>query len=219
MSKTFLEMTNEVLIKLREDPVTSVTSTNYAQLIAHFLNTSKREVEDAWQWYSLRSTIAVLTEVDIYQYLLPGVGEVLSKSNRFKVLDVLSADGGRRLEQANAQWLTQQFLREGTSNNQPMYFGLNGFGDNNDPVVDLYPTPSREETLYFYLVIPEDDMVLNTDVCKVPAHVVIAGAFNKAKAERGEDTSISNAEYLGALSSAISIEESFTPQETDFYAI
>ena len=44
--KTWLELTNAVLTRLREPTVTTVSSTTYTSLIGAFVNEVKREVED-----------------------------------------------------------------------------------------------------------------------------------------------------------------------------
>ena len=45
---TYLELVNDVLLRLREQTVTTVSLTNYSQLIGKFVNDSKRQIEDAY---------------------------------------------------------------------------------------------------------------------------------------------------------------------------
>ena len=68
--KTWLELTNAVLTRLRETTVTTVSSTTYTSLIGAFVNEVKREVEDAWDWNRLRSSIDITTVASSYNYIL-----------------------------------------------------------------------------------------------------------------------------------------------------
>ena len=47
---TYLDAINRVLRRLREDEVSSVTSTAYSKLIGDYVNDAVRLVEDAWDW-------------------------------------------------------------------------------------------------------------------------------------------------------------------------
>ena len=59
VGKTYLTLVNDVLSRLRESEVTSVSDNTYSSLIGRFVNEAKREVEDAWNWNRLRSTITI----------------------------------------------------------------------------------------------------------------------------------------------------------------
>ncbi len=48
MATTYLSMVNDVLTRLRESTVSSVTQNDYSSLIGSLVNDAKREVEDAW---------------------------------------------------------------------------------------------------------------------------------------------------------------------------
>ena len=62
---TFLELVNDVLIRLREPVVTTYNETTYSTLIAKFVNDTKRQVEDAFNWNALGQTITISTVADI----------------------------------------------------------------------------------------------------------------------------------------------------------
>ena len=65
---TYLELVNDVLIRLREPSVTTVTSNDYSTLIGKFVNDAKRQIEDAYAWNVLGTTITVSTVSGTYQY-------------------------------------------------------------------------------------------------------------------------------------------------------
>jgi hypothetical protein len=44
---TYLELVNDVLVRLRETTVSSVSETSYSSLIGKFVNDAKRQIEDA----------------------------------------------------------------------------------------------------------------------------------------------------------------------------
>ena len=44
---TYLEIVNKVLVRLRENEVTSLTENSYSKLIADLVNVVKREIENS----------------------------------------------------------------------------------------------------------------------------------------------------------------------------
>ena len=53
---TYLNLVNNVLRRLREDEVSSVTDNTYSKMVGDFVNDAKKMVEDAWDWSALRTT-------------------------------------------------------------------------------------------------------------------------------------------------------------------
>ena len=58
---TYLEMVNDVLARLRETSVSTVNQTPYSTLIGKFVNDSKRQIEDAYKWNVLATSITLTT--------------------------------------------------------------------------------------------------------------------------------------------------------------
>lgn len=85
-NKTYLELVNETLVRLREPEVTAVTDNAYSKLIGRFVNDAKRQVEDAYTWNALAETLTVTTSANLFNYVLTSIGQ------RFKVIDVISAE-------------------------------------------------------------------------------------------------------------------------------
>jgi len=201
---TYLELVNNVLRRLREPVVTSVNDTPYSAMIGVFVNDAKREVEDAADWNALSSTITVTTTADTYNYTLSNAG------TRFRVIDVLNDTSNVVVRQAPATWLNQQFILGTTTPNTPIYYGFNGVDSSDDTQVDLFPIPNAAYTLRFNLIIPQDDLVNNSDRVQVLDYLVAMLAYAKAIAERGEDggnlSSEAYALYKTALSNAVAIE-------------
>ena len=201
---TYLELVNNVLRRLREPTVSSISDTPYAAMLGVFVNDAKREVEDSADWNALSSTVTVTTVADTYNYTITGSG------TRFRVIDVLNDTSNVVVRQAPATWLNQHFILGTTTPNTPIYYGFNGVDTSNDTQVDLFPIPNGAYTLRFNLIIPQVDLVNDTDRIQVSPHLVAMLAYAKAIAERGEDGGNLSSEaynlYKSALSNEVAIE-------------
>lgn len=212
-----LTSVNNVLTRLRESQVTSTTfsTSTYAQLILQFVNEAKREVEDAWDWTSLRTTIPVSTVASTRQYIITGAGQ------RYRFYDVQK----RLFETTRKVWILPApdiLIEEATqiwtaNNNVPNWYRIRGQNTNLDPYIDFYPTPDAIYSVQIPLVVPDVDLSLYSDTYKVPSIVVELGAWAKAISERGEDggqnTSEAFALYQYALADAISQDAGRTEGE------
>lgn len=214
---TLLEIVNKVLIKLRHTEVASTTESDFAKLITQFVNEARREIEDAWNWLALRTTVTVTTVAGSSQYILSGVG-----NSRFKVMSVINDSDDTFMLPIGSNEMTKRFLFGTTPEGDPQYYAFNGFDSSGDPIVDIYPIPNDTHTIRFNLVVPQNDTESGSTEIKVPGHIVFLGAYVKALAERGEDQTsgyaVANAAYTGALSTHIAQEEALLPDETDWHA-
>lgn len=203
MSSTYLQLVNNVLLRLRENEVSNVSDTPYSGLIGILVNDAKREVEDAHDWNCLSQTIVIPTVASTYQYTLTGSGQ------RFTTGDVLNDTSDHVLRQAPRSWMNQQYYIGQSSTSAPEYYVYDGIS-NGDTMVNLWPIPDNVYSIRFELKIPQVDLSANADVLKVPAHLVQLLAHAKAISERGEDAGQPFAElyqqYRLALADAISIE-------------
>lgn len=209
--KTWLELTNIVLRRLRENPVTTVSSSNYSAMIGQFVNEAKREVEDAWDWNRLRTTEVVATVPGTFSYTLTGLGK------RFRVIDVFNISNPVQMQQIGSTAMNQLFLgAPATQRGAPFYYNFNG-STGGDPDVDLWPIPLAIYTINFNVVVPQDDFTLDATQLTVPDWPVIMGAWAKAISERGEDGganfSETDGQYRGALADAIQQDVGFAPDE------
>lgn len=212
---TYLQLINSVLRRLREDEVATVSQSNYAKLIGDFVNETKREVEDSWNWVQLRNTIQVNTVASTFRYTLTGAG------NRYRILQVLNDTENMELRLASYKWMNSQLT--GTPQEaSPLYFDVNG-SSGGDPNTDMYPVPDKVYTLNYNMVIPQADFTLDADELTVPSWPVILGAYAKALSERGEDGGTQFAEtagmYNSALSDAISIDSQKVPSELNWESV
>jgi len=210
---TYIQLVNAVLRRLREDEVVTVSESAYSKLIGDFVNDAKREVEDAWNWIQLRSTIQINTTANTYRYTLTGSGD------RSRVLQVLNDTQNYEMSRVSYKYMNKLFLLADLQYGSPYYWDING-NSSGDYNVDIYPVPNSSEDINFNMVIPQDDFTAGTDddvSITVPSKPVILGAYAKAIEDRGEDggTSLTRAQqqYDLALGDAIAIDSMNYPQE------
>ena len=69
---TYLELVNKVLRRLRESEATTVGGTGnvnvYPRLIGDYVNEAKAQVEAAWDWSALRTTLTLVTTANTFNY-------------------------------------------------------------------------------------------------------------------------------------------------------
>ncbi len=88
---TYLELVNDVLLRLREQTVTTVNLTTYSQLIGKFVNDSKRQIEDAYDEPLLVETgVELLVSTDVPLLL----GQPVLEGSDPQVMLRWSDDGG-----------------------------------------------------------------------------------------------------------------------------
>lgn len=217
---TYTAIINRVLTRLRESTVASPTSTDYSALIGEFVNETKREVEDAWQWSALRTVKTVTTSNGTSQYSITDAGKrarlTYPSELTNRKLSVYDNTSKGWLRKATRTWIREQ-LNLSADTGQPTWFAFNGFDSNDDPKVDFYLTPDGVYSILFDLIVPQDDFSVGTETLSVPDYPVILGAYAKAIAERGEDSGRTHGEaearYQQALSDAIAYDRGLTEDE------
>jgi len=195
---TYLEIVNSVLIRLREREVSSVSENSYSKLIGQFVNDSKRQVEDAWNWNCLLKTLTATTTRGIFNYELNTTGQ------RFRMVDVINDTQDYFLEPKTIQYFNEKLVASPGENGPPRYYVFNGVSTDGDTQVDIYPIPDAAYILRFNVYDPQDALVNGSDVLLVPSEPVVLGAYARAVAERGEDGGLSSTEAFGLAASSIS---------------
>lgn len=211
----YLQLVNAVLRRLRESEVSSVSDNAYSKMIGDFVNDSKRNVEDAYNWNALYETLTADTTNDIFNYVLEGSGQ------RFRVIDVINDNSNWFLSEVPTSWMNRQFLMTTPQKGSPQYYNFNGVDANGDTQVDIYPIPNGVYNIRFNVVLPQPLLVNNADVLKVPHEPVVFLAYAKALAERGEDGGLASNEaaqlYRQSLADAIALESGRYGEESQFY--
>jgi len=209
---TYLELVNDVLVRLRENEVTAVTDNAYSKLIGKYVNDAKRQVEDAYNWNALSETLTVTTSATLFNYILTGSGQ------RFRVLDVRNAETDMFLNYESTHNMNALFnFSTLTEDGAPRLYNFNGVDVNGDTQVDLFPIPDNVYNIYFNIIKPQDSLVNSADRLKIPSEPVLFLAYAKALIERGEDGGLSSAEsyqlYQTSLADHIGSEANRYPDE------
>lgn len=200
----YLELVNDVLIRLREDEVTATTDTTYSKLISKFVNDAKRIVEDSYQWNALSETLTVTTTSTLFNYVLTGSGQ------RFRVIDIINSEDNFFLKYKPFSQMNNLFLNQTPQSGSPVYYNFNGVDASGNTQVDLYPIPDGVYNIFFNIYKPQDSLTVGSTELSVPSEPVIKYAYAMAVAERGEDGGLSSQEATAladlSLSDHIAIE-------------
>jgi len=214
---TYLEIVNAVLRRLREREVSSVQATAYSKLIGDFINESKSQVEAAWDWSALRSTLTLNTTANVFNYELNG------SQNSFKVLDVWNDSDDIEMQYKDASWFNREFLTASPQLGTPLYYNFNGVSADGDTQVDLYPIPDAAYALRFNVTLRNQELSADTDNMVIPKRPVILLATAMAIEERGEDGGQQSmnayAASQSALADEIAMDAARHPEDTVWYSV
>lgn len=194
----YLDLVNDVLIRLREDEVTATTDTSYSKLIGKFVNDAKRLVEDSYQWNALSETLTVTTANDLFNYVMTGSGQ------RFKVIDVINSEDNVFLEYMPFSQMNNLFLNQTPQKGSPYYYNFNGVDTNGDTQVDIFPIPDGVYNVFFNIYKPQVSLSAGADRLVVPSEPVLKYAYAMAVAERGEDGGIAAQEATALADASLS---------------
>lgn len=211
-NKTYLELVNDVLVRLREAEVQTVSQSAYSKLIGKFINDGKRQVEDSYTWNALLVTLTVPTVAATSNYVIPNSG------SRFTVKRVINQESDWFLDELSSDEMADLQRNGPQEQGKPQYYSFKGVDSNFNTKVDLFPVPDAIYNIDFDVNKPQDELSLNTDILSVPNEPVIFYAYAKALAERGEDGGLQSGEayqlYLQSLADFVAIESSRYRSET-----
>ena len=215
---TYLEIVKNILRRLREREVATVNETAYSRLVGDFVNDAKEEIENAWDWSHLRTTITATTAEDIFAYVLTSAG------TRLKVLNVINDTSNHVMEYMTAQKMTENYLNIDTvPKDSPRYYSFNGVDINGDSIAEVYPKPDGVYDLRFNLIVRPPALSNDTDILYAPTRAVLMLAYAKAVEERGEDGGASGLSAYNTasrvLSDAIAFDAAKHPEETIWYTV
>ena len=214
---TYLELVNDVLVRLREPVVTTFNETTYSTLIGKFINDAKRQVEDAFSWNALGATITVTTAASTSTYSLTGAGQ------KFQVMDVINTTSLLGLKNISFVDMNRKLNFAPVATEIPTEYAFDGVDGSYDTQVKLYPIPNGVYTVKFMLTVPQPTLALDATVVKVPDVLVVQNAYARALVERGEDGGLSSSEaynlYRAMLSDYIALEGTRYPENQEFVSI
>ena len=204
---TYLEAINEVLVRLREPTVATISQTAYSSMVGYLVNDAKRQVEDAWDWDVQNTTLTITTAPGTSTYTIIGSG---TKQKGISA-NITTIGSQATLTPVPLKWIQNQQQLTTTTSAKPSYYAWRG-NDGTDSKVELYDSPDGIYTIKFNLNVPQLPLALATDVILVPSDAVVMDAYARALAERGEDGALASSEayglFKGILSDRISLEQS-----------
>ena len=211
---TYLELVNDVLARLRETSVSTVTETTYSTLIGKFVNDAKRQIEDAFSWNVLGQTITVTTAASTSAYSLTGAGQ------KFQVMDVINTTSNVGLTNISFVDMNRKLNFTPLVNSIPTEFAFDGVDGSYDTKVNLYPIPDGVYTIKFALTVPQATLSSGSTVVSVADTLVAQNAYARALVERGEDGGLSSSEayllYKAMLADYIALEGTRYPENQEF---
>jgi len=214
---TYLELINDVLVRLRETTVSTNSETTYSALIGKFVNDAKRQVEDAYAWNVLGTTVTLSTTSGTYSYALTGAGQ------KFQVQDVINVTGNVGMKNIDFATMNRYQNFSTPVSGIPAYYAFDGVDSNNDTKVTLYPRPDGVYSIPFSLTVPQATLSADATVVKVPDVLVAQNAYARALVERGEDGGLTSSEayalYKTMLSDYIALEGTRYPENQGFVAV
>jgi hypothetical protein len=214
---TYLQLINNVLIRLRETQVSTNNETSYSTLIGLFVNDAKRQIEDAFSWNVLGQTVTITTVAATYIYSMTGAGQ------KFQVQDAINTTSNIGLQNISFVEMNRYQNLVPTTNGIPQYYAFDGVDGNGDTKVVLYPRPDGVFNIPFSLTVPQATLAADDTDVLVPDTLVVQNAYARALVERGEDGGLNSSEayqlYRGMLSDQIALEGTRYPENQEFVAI
>lgn len=212
---TYLNLVNNVLRRLRENEVSTVSFDTYSKLIGDIVNDAKDLVESAWDWSALRTTLAINTVADTSNYSLTG------SADKVKELNVINDTSNLVMQYQTNNWFDEQYYINTPATGAPNYYTYGGVDTNGDQTIDVYPKPDAVYALRVDVVKRNAVLSADTDTLDVPETPVIQLAVALATRERGETGGTSTAEYFQIanryLGDAIAHDAGRHPEELIFY--
>lgn len=214
---TYLELVNDVLIRLRETQVSTVTESTYSTLIGKFVNDAKRQIEDAYAWNVLGTTLSFNTVAGTYIYSMTGAGQ------KFQVMDAINSTAN--VGMTNISFVEMNRLQNFTTpvSGIPSQYAFDGVDGNGDTKVVLYGRPDNVYNIQFALTVPQATLSSDSTSIKVPDVLVVQNAYARALVERGEDGGLASSEayqlYRAMLADYIALEGTRYPENQEFVAV
>ena len=180
---TYLELVNEVLKALREDTVSTVDETNYSTFIASLVNRAKEEVEAAWKWSALCSSISVVTNGDGTTY----TGTLTGTTERTEIINVYDSTNNCYVKPTSFANITKWRNENSTALTGNVGYFCE-YGTSSDlKQIAFYPIPTVATTLSCYVYNPQATLSTGSTSLTVPSIPVWKLAYAYAVSERGED--------------------------------
>ena len=216
---TYIDIVNEVLVRLREQEVTAVSENALSALVGKFVNDAKRQISDAYDWDAFNQAVSFNTVAgQVGDYSITNAGR------RFKIMDVINTTDYYNLTPlSHSDHDKFYYAVQSPTQAMPMYYTMQGVDSNGDTQVKLWPVPDKVYNIRFSLIVPENDFVNDGDTTKLAKDPIVLNAYARALVERGEDGGLNSSEAYAlakaAMADLISLELARSPENDSFEAI
>lgn len=205
----YLDITNQVLLRMREDTLTSVQGQQdpVVQIVLAHVNDAKRLVEDAHTWNAQRYEWDITTVSGTDKYAMVDSG------NYARVEYMFGSDGSEPVEMRLRDMKKKK--AQGPAGGPSLYYAVNGVDSNGDVLVEFYPTPVTDGVVYTVGGHKrQPDLTESGDELMIPSKPVMYYALAFAARERGEVGGQTAAEIFQManqfLMDAIALDSSLT---------
>lgn len=215
---TYLDLVNDVLVRMREPTVQTVSQNTVSALVGKYVNDAKRQVADAYDWDAFNTAITVSTTANnTGPYSLTGAGV------RYKTMDVINTTAYNQLSPlSHERYDAFYYTIPNPTRGLPLYYTIRGVDTSGDIKVVFWPVPDAVYNIRFSLIIPESDFTTDSSTTLLAKEPIVLGAFARALVERGEDGGLSSSEayalYKSSLADLISLELARSPENDTFEA-
>lgn len=182
---TYKDLVNEVLLRMREDTVTTIGSSRLVatddpvvDIVKLAVVDAQNIVQNAHQWNAERTDWTITTAVGTHTYSLTNAG------NR-ATIDTVYASNGTDLRNVPLAEIHKKSAAVGT-NGTPYIYAANGVDNSGNLRIRFYNTPDSVDTYTVHGFKKQAPLNLDGDVLLVPDQPVIYLAFALASRERGE---------------------------------
>jgi hypothetical protein len=216
---TYLDLVNDVLVRMREPTVTTVSENTVSTLVGKYVNDAKRQVSDAYDWDAFNTPITVNTIANTTgPYSITGAGV------RYKTMDVINTTSFYELSPlSHANYDSFYYTTPTPTKGLPMYYSIKGVDTSGDIKVNFWPVPDAVYAIRFSLIVPEADFTTDTSTTLLAKEPIVLGAFARALIERGEDGGLNSSEafamYKSCMSDLIALELARSPENDTFEAV
>lgn len=195
---TYLDVVNNILKRLREQTVATVDATPYSKLIGILVNDAKHDIENAWKWSALRTTLTAQTQEDLMGYVMLGSG------NTLEVLDVINDTTDVKLKYMPQAEMTKRNIMQDKDKGAPTHYSFNGTSIDGDTIIEFYPMPDGVYNIRINIVDRSEEYTSDDDIVLLPSQPLVLLAYAKALEERGEDGGASTSRAFANADRSIS---------------
>lgn len=181
---TWLNLVNDLQIRLREAQSSSVTETTYSTLLGQLVNQAKDSVEDTWDWHCLRTVLSFTTSNGVATYAITGSNE---RSRFFSPNKEIYDDTNDGIILPAPDWYIDNLTYIGAAQSgSPQFYRIRGISSG-ELQLTIYPTPTSTLTIRVPMVVPQATLTAGGTVLTIPTAPVTDAAYALALRERGED--------------------------------